>query len=214
MPLSPPSFDWPSRCAAAAAAVEAAPFKGDLFNDSYYPTGADVANVNKRWCVLFVCRQVPGSFAGLVLLTSQLHAAVVRFPALSDHTRPPTGLQGAHRATRPPTHYYEVYVYRPVAHDAGCVTHVCGHTASQSHRPCTRHMCRVFLWLPRCCQQKLTPVKHPISTLKCVQLIVVSPLACHSHPQGAWHQRLMPPLACSSTPTPPPPPPPHPPPGM
>lgn len=41
----------PLPCSAAAAA-EIKSLGADKWNDTYYPTAADAANVNKQWCVL------------------------------------------------------------------------------------------------------------------------------------------------------------------
>lgn len=50
----------------AAAAVEA--YKGDLLNKSYYPTGADASNVNKRWYVIDAKGQTLGRLATLAAM--------------------------------------------------------------------------------------------------------------------------------------------------
>lgn len=49
-----------------AAAVEA--YKGDLLNKSYYPTGADASNVNKRWYVIDAQGQTLGRLATLAAM--------------------------------------------------------------------------------------------------------------------------------------------------
>jgi large subunit ribosomal protein L13 len=47
----------------AAAAAEA--YKGDLLNRSYYPTGADASNANKRWYIIDAEGQTLGRLATL-----------------------------------------------------------------------------------------------------------------------------------------------------
>jgi hypothetical protein len=50
---------------AAAVADAAAPVKGDLMNVSYYPSGADAANVTKRWYIIDAKGQTLGRLATL-----------------------------------------------------------------------------------------------------------------------------------------------------
>jgi len=49
-------------CQASAAPV---PYKGDLLNDTYYPTSADAASGNKRWYVIDAKGQTLGRLASL-----------------------------------------------------------------------------------------------------------------------------------------------------
>jgi hypothetical protein len=63
--------------AAEAATAEVAPavplFKGDLLNKSYYPTGADAANINKNWYIIDAKGQTLGRMATLA-------ATYIRYP--------------------------------------------------------------------------------------------------------------------------------------
>lgn len=58
---SSPFAHFPFAAAAAAAPV----FKGDLLNDSYYPTGADADNSNKKWYIIDAEGQTLGRLACL-----------------------------------------------------------------------------------------------------------------------------------------------------
>lgn len=61
-------LSFPSSClcaTAAAVADAAAPVKGDLMNVSYYPSGADAANVTKRWYIIDAKGQTLGRLATL-----------------------------------------------------------------------------------------------------------------------------------------------------
>lgn len=61
-------LSFPSSClcaTAAAVADAAAPVKGDIMNVSYYPSGADAANVTKRWYIIDAKGQTLGRLATL-----------------------------------------------------------------------------------------------------------------------------------------------------
>ncbi|GFR51033.1 hypothetical protein Agub_g13361 [Astrephomene gubernaculifera] len=54
-----------SRVTSPIVCQAVAEYKGDLLNKSYYPTGADAANVNKRWYVIDAEGQTLGRLATL-----------------------------------------------------------------------------------------------------------------------------------------------------
>lgn len=75
------------------AATSAAPvFKGDLLNDTYYPTLADTSNSNKQWYIIDAKGQRLGRLATLA-------ATYIRYAAgragAARHAAPATG--GRHR---------------------------------------------------------------------------------------------------------------------